>query len=213
MGLISRVSSRTYRKLVTKKNNNMGIGRDSWHKRRKTGGRKPQMHKKRKFETGRPASNTKLMPKRVHMVRTMGGNKKFRALRLDHGNFSWGTEGIAKNTRIVDVVYNATSNEMVRTKTIVKGAVIVVDATPFRQYYENHYCQALGRKKGYEFSEEEQAAFDKPGKVGLETAKKYANRAKLAKVGNDLVSQFLQGKRLAKINSRPGQCGRADGYI
>lgn len=25
-------------------------------------------------------------------MRTMGGNKKYRALRLDHGNFSWGSE-------------------------------------------------------------------------------------------------------------------------
>merc|ERR1712151_613425 len=102
------------------KTTNMGIGRDSWHKRRKTGGRKPQMHKKRKFELGRPASNTKISPKRVHTVRTMGGNMKFRALRLDHGNFGWASEGVSRTTRIVDVVYNATSNELVRTKTLVK---------------------------------------------------------------------------------------------
>merc|ERR1712226_1768633 len=89
----------------------MGIGRDSWHKRRKTGGRKPQMHKKRKFELGRPAANTKIAPKRVHTVRAMGGNMKFRALRLDHGNFGWASEGVARSSRIVDVVYNATSNE------------------------------------------------------------------------------------------------------
>merc|ERR1712036_111823 len=141
----------------------MGISRDSWHKHRKTGGRKPQMHKKRKFEMGRPISGTKLVvgPKRVHMVRTMGGNKKFRALRLDHGNFGWASEGIAKYTRLVDVVYNATSNEMVRTKTLVKGAVVVLDASPFRSFYESHYALALGRKKGYEFSEEEKAAVEK----------------------------------------------------
>merc|ERR1712018_489642 len=141
--------------------NKMGIGRDSWHKRRKTGGRKPQMHKKRKFEMGRPASNTKLMAKRVHTVRTMGGNTKYRALRLDHGNFGWASEGVARVSRIVDVVYNATSNELVRTKTLVKGAIVVIDATPFRQYYENHYAQALGRKKGHTFTPEEQAALDK----------------------------------------------------
>ena len=29
---------------------------------------------------------------RVHNVRVMGGSLKFRALRLDHGNFSWGSE-------------------------------------------------------------------------------------------------------------------------
>ena len=28
-------------------------------------------------------------------MRTRGGNKKFRALRLDTGNFSWGSEGNA----------------------------------------------------------------------------------------------------------------------
>jgi len=191
----------------------MGISRDSWHKRRKTGGRKPQMHKKRKFEMGRPASNTKISPHRVHMVRTMGGNKKFRALRLDHGNFGWASEGIARSTRIVDVVYNATSNELVRTKTLVKGAIIVLDATPFRAHYESHYAQALGRKKGYEFSEEEKAAVEKQSNCGAATKKKYDARQKDGKVASNLVSQFLQGKLLAKISSRPGQCGRADGYI
>merc|ERR1712010_148314 len=211
MGLISRVSSRTYRK--QKKQTKMGINRDSWHKRRKTGGRKPQMHKKRKFELGRPASNTKIQPKRVHMVRTMGGNKKFRALRLDHGNFGWASEGIAKQTRIVDVVYNATSNELIRTKTLVKGAIVVLDASPFRSFYESHYALALGRKKGYEFSEEEKAAVEKLSNCGKETQKKYETRQKDSKVDSNLVSQFLQGKLLAKINSRPGQCGRADGYI
>ena len=28
-------------------------------------------------------------------MRTRGGNRKFRALRLDTGNFSWGSEGNA----------------------------------------------------------------------------------------------------------------------
>ena len=31
--------------------------------------------------------------RRIHTVRTRGGNKKYRALRLDSGNFSWGSEG------------------------------------------------------------------------------------------------------------------------
>lgn len=30
----------------------------------------------------------------MHIVRTRGGNKKYRALRLDQGNFAWGSEGI-----------------------------------------------------------------------------------------------------------------------
>merc|ERR1711909_75717 len=185
---------------VTKKTTKMGIGRDSWHKRRKTGGRKPQMHKKRKFELGRPAANTKIAPKRVHTVRAMGGNMKFRALRLDHGNFGWASEGIARSSRIVDVVYNATSNVLIRTKTLVKGAIVVLDATPFRAHCESHYAQALGRKKGYEFSEEEKAAVEKMSNCGAQTKKKYDARQKDAKVASNLVSQFLQGKLLAKIS-------------
>ena len=35
-------------------------------------------------------------------------------------------------------VYNASNNELVRTNTLVKGAIIQVDATPFRQWYEAH---------------------------------------------------------------------------
>ncbi len=31
-------------------------------------------------------------PCRIHTVRVRGGNKKYRALRLDVGNFSWGSE-------------------------------------------------------------------------------------------------------------------------
>merc|ERR1739848_37344 len=213
MGLISRVSSRTYRPKKLKKKKKMGISRDSWHKRRKTGGRKPQMHKKRKFELGRPASNTKIQPKRVHTVRTMGGNTKFRALRLDHGNFGWASEGIARQTRIVDVVYNATSNEVIRTKTLVKGAIITIDATPFRSFYESHYSKALGRKKNHVFTEEEKAAIEKIDNCGPETKKKYNLRQKTSDVAANVNAQFLQGKVLARISSRPGQCGRADGYI
>jgi ribosomal protein eS8 len=88
----------------------MGISRDHWHKRRKTGGKRPQPHKKRKFELGRPAAQTKLGAKRIHTVRTRGGNKKYRALRLDVGNFSWGSEGVSKKTRIIDVMYHPSNN-------------------------------------------------------------------------------------------------------
>lgn len=81
-------------------------------------------------------------------MRTRGGNIKYRALRLDIGNFAWGSEGAARKTRIIDVVYNASNNELVRTKTLVKNAIVVIDATPFRQWYESHYILPLGRKKG-----------------------------------------------------------------
>ena len=55
--------------------------------------------------------------------------------------------GCTRKTRILDVVYNATNNELVRTKTLVKGAIVQIDATPFRQWYEAHYATPLGRKR------------------------------------------------------------------
>jgi ribosomal protein S8E len=76
-----------------------------------------------------------------------GGNVKWRALRLDTGNYSWGSEAVTRKTRILDVVYNASNNELVRTQTLVKSAIIQVDAAPFRQWYEQHYGLDIGRKK------------------------------------------------------------------
>lgn len=124
----------------------MGISRDSRHKRSATGAKRAQYRKKRKFESGRQAAGTKIGGKRIHTVRVRGGNVKFRALRLDSGNFSWSSETFAKKTRIIRVVYNSTNNELVRTNTLVKGCIVEIDAAPFRQWYENHYAVALGRR-------------------------------------------------------------------
>lgn len=99
----------------------------------------PIHKKKRQYESGRPSANTKLGPKRVRHIRTRGGNSKFRALANDHGNFTWGSEGFTAKTSIIKVVYNATNNELVRTKTLVKNSIILIDATPFANYVNRHY--------------------------------------------------------------------------
>lgn len=184
-----------------------GISRDSRHKRRETGGKRSQYRKKRKFELGRQPANTKLAAKRVHTVRVRGGHLKFRALRLDTGNFSWGTEVTARKTRILDVVYNASNNELVRTKTLVKNTVVLVDATPFRQWYEAHYGVKIGVKKNAEKVEEEDV------KKSDHVLRKLANRQRTRVLDQKLDEQFMSGRLLAVISSRPGQSGRADGYI
>jgi len=186
----------------------MGISRDSRHKRRLTGGRRAIHQKKRKYEIGRVAANTKLVvnEKRVHVVRTRGGNKKFRALRLDSGTFSWASEGCSRKTRILDVVYNASNNELVRTKMLLKNAIVQVDATAFRQWYEQHYGIAIGKKKK---GEEEKAVTKKSKKA----TKKLETRKSARILDQHLKEQFNGGRLLAAISSRPGQCGRADGYI
>lgn len=65
----------------------MGIGRDSRHKHRQTGGRVNIHQKKRKFELGRPGAGTRMGQKRVRVIRCRGGNLKYRALRLDSGTY------------------------------------------------------------------------------------------------------------------------------
>lgn len=46
---------------------------------------------------------------------------KYRAIKLDHGNYAWPGEAVTRKCRILDVVYNPTNKEFVRTNTIVKG--------------------------------------------------------------------------------------------
>lgn len=62
------------------------------------------------------------------------------------GNYAWGSEQVTRKTRIIGVVYNASNNELVRTNTLVKNAIVQVDATPFRQWYEAHYGQTVTKK-------------------------------------------------------------------
>eukprot|EP00894_Picocystis_sp_ML_P000511 jgi/Pico_ML_1/51028/g2132.t1 len=126
----------------------MGISRDKLHKRRSTGGKQNKWRKKRKYELGRTPAMTKLSSNvTVRRLRVRGGNYKFRALRLDAGNFSWPTEAVTRKTRVLNVVYNASNNELVRTQTLVKNCVVEIDAAPFRQWYEAHYGVAVGLKK------------------------------------------------------------------
>jgi small subunit ribosomal protein S8e len=189
----------------------MGITRDYYHKRRSTGGRRVAIHKKRKFESGRPAAQTRLGEKRIKTVRTRGGHQKYRALRLDSGNFSWASESTARKTRIIDVVYNPTNNELVRTNTLTKGAIVVVDATPFRQFYATKYNQILGAKKGKAVNPADQAIIDRSKSKHLQ--RKLDGRKAASKVDAGITDQAATGRVLARLTSRPGQSGRGDGYI
>jgi small subunit ribosomal protein S8e len=183
----------------------MGIGRDSRHKRHLTGARRKVHKKKRKYELGRPAAMTRIGNKRIRLIRTLGGNTKRRALRLDAGNFSWSTETNTHKTKILDVVYNASNNELVRTKSLVKGCIVQIDATPFKQYYTKHY----GLADDF-FSKSPSAAAPT---FSNKITQKYQKRQKDRSLESLLRDQLVQGRLLAAISSRPGQSGRADGYI
>ncbi|KAJ9534566.1 hypothetical protein QJQ45_022080, partial [Haematococcus lacustris] len=208
------------------------ISRDSLHKRRATGGRKKHWRKKKKcvvaaidiaaaqqecyrlkYEMGRQASNTKLSVNvAVRKVRVRGGNYKFRALRLDSGSYSWGSE--------------ATCTTQVRTQTLVKNAIVQVDATPFKTWYQTHYGVELGGKGKIE----EPKLEDKKAccayllatrqlllwvvlQASNHVKRKLKSRLQTRKLDAHLAEQFSTGRLYACISSRPGQAGRCDGYI
>ena len=186
----------------------MSISRNSRHKRRATGGRMPIHKKKRKFEMGRVPTMTKLGAKKCINVRGRGNNVKRRALRADAGNFAWGSESMAAKTRILDTVYNATNNELVRTKTLVKNAIVLIDANPFRQWYLKKYDVELNKKKIEESNKLREAT-----KTSNSVKSKIAALQKDRVIDQKVADQFNSGRLYAAISSRPGQSGRVDGYI
>ena len=114
--------------------------------------------------------------------------------------------------RVLDVSYNASNNELVRTQTLVKGAIIQIDAAPFKQWYQQHYGVEVGIKKkgGAAAAAEGEAA---AATQSNHLKRKLKQRGQGRKLDQLMEDQFSTGRLYASIASRPGQCGRADGYI
>ena len=155
-------------------------------------------------------ARTKIGESKIRTVRTRGGNSKLRALRLDHGSYSWGSQAFSAKTRILRVVYNSTNNEIVRQNALVKGGIVEIDATPFATWFKNYYGPDIGRPHDDTKSETKPLSRSvvKKQKARLDSQ----NNAGLAP-DSGLLEQFQTGRLLACITSRPGQVGRADGYI
>merc|ERR1712126_318845 len=111
----------------------MGITRCGRHKKKKSGGSRNQMQKKRKNMMGRQPSNTKIGAERINMLRCRGNNIKQRALRLNTGEFDFydGEGYVTKEAKIEQVIYHPSSNELMRTNTLTKSAVIKISADDF----------------------------------------------------------------------------------
>jgi len=183
----------------------MGITKSGHFKRKLTGGRRKQSKKKRAYEKARPASSTKLGGRKVRLVRVRGGGHKFRALRLNHGNFAWRSEQCTRKSRLFDVVYNAANNEYVRTKTLTKNAIVLIDATPFKTWYKNYYNVDLVKGASTDLQ------FDKS--VSNEQKEEIKKRREKRQLPKNIEEQFAGGRLYACLASKPGQVGRADGYI
>jgi len=107
------------------------------------------------------------------------------------------------------VSFHPSNNELVRTNTLTKAAIVQIDAAPFRQWYEAHYGQNLGRRRQQKADKE--GAEEKKSK-GVER-KQAARYTAQGKVDPALERQFEAGRLYAVVASRPGQSGRVDGYV
>ena len=98
----------------------------------------------------------------------------------------------------------------------MKSAIIQIDATPFRQWYESHYAQPVSKKlaaKAAAAAAADEAEKTEPTKKSRHVERKFEARKEDAKIDPLLETQFGAGRLYAAISSRPGQVGRADGYI
>ncbi len=110
------------------------------------------------------------------------------------------------------MVFHPSNNELIRTNTLTKAAVVQVDAAPFRVWYEAHYGVGLGRRR--QQKQTGAAAGEAEEKKSKSVQKKQADRVSAGgKVESALEKQFEAGRLYAVVSSRPGQCGRCDGYI
>eukprot|EP01126_Amoeba_proteus_P041750 TRINITY_DN44_c0_g1_i3.p1 TRINITY_DN44_c0_g1~~TRINITY_DN44_c0_g1_i3.p1 ORF type:complete len:234 (+),score=67.85 TRINITY_DN44_c0_g1_i3:118-819(+) len=118
----------------------------------------------------------------------------------DTGNWSWPSEACTRKARILTVVYNATSNELVRTNTLVKGAIVQIDCTPFKAWYLKYYGVHLGKVK-----KEEPQKTEKPAKVSeapsgkkgkkQESEKEEPQKAAKEETGKKGKKQAVHGKK------------------
>ena len=114
--------------------------------------------------------------------------------------------GPKRKARILDVVYNASNNELVRTNTLVKGCIVSIDAAPFRQWFESYYGSKIGDTGKV-------SAVAPEGKKSKHALRSLQKKQKNIDVSRTIIDQLNGGRLLAAISSRPGQSGRADGYL
>ncbi|XP_024541265.1 40S ribosomal protein S8 [Selaginella moellendorffii] len=94
------------------------------------------------------------------------------------------------------------------TQTLVTSAIVQVDATPFRAWYNHHYGVDLSRKKKAAFSKKEGELLELCSVK--QPARKRSQRASTrceSLPHPHLEEQMPSGRLLACIASRPGQCG------
>lgn len=93
-------------------------------KRKLTGGRVPQLRRKRKFEMGRVATEPTIGQRRCKKISGLGTTEKLRLLKCDVANVTDPKTGVTKKVKIETVVENSANLHYVRRNILTKGAII-----------------------------------------------------------------------------------------
>jgi small subunit ribosomal protein S8e len=131
----------------------------------------------------------------------MGGNFKYRALRVQIGNFNWVSEGVTFKSKVQNVIYNASNNEHVRTKTLTKNIIVRLDAAPFRKCIAKHYFGSY-KDTNLNFNSETNDDLKKANKDHKST--KFLMKKVDNKIDPKIQKQIVKGHLIASISSRPG---------
>lgn len=93
--------------------------------KKRTGGRRRPVRKKRSHQLGRSPTETRVGDVRLKTVNSRGGTTKVRALSTDVATVATGEDTVS--TTIQSVVENEANPNYVRRNIITKGAVIETD--------------------------------------------------------------------------------------
>lgn len=93
--------------------------------KKRTGGRRRPIRKKRKHQLGRSPTETRVGDTKLKTIDVQGGETKVRAISVDTANVATG-DGVVSST-IETVVENGANPNYVRRNIITKGAIIETD--------------------------------------------------------------------------------------
>lgn len=98
--------------------------------RKRTGGRRRPIRKKRKHELGREPTETQVGGSKLKVVDTRGNTRKVRAIATDRASVA--SDGEVRSATIEGVSENNANPNYVRRNIVTKGAVIETSEGPAR---------------------------------------------------------------------------------
>lgn len=174
----------------------MGITSDKMFKRKSTGALRMPWHKKRMYLHGRPAANT-----RVHVIKASNAQankdndpKKVTFVRCRGGNYKQrALRLLYGNFSWAGVNFNAKTSILSvcynsTNNELVRTNTLVKSCIVYVD--ATPFKAALEKKEFTEAQNAHHTQFDKA-----------------------VEQEINEGRLMAKITTRPGQCGKADGYI